>query len=55
VELEIERDPESRIPLRHGLPGTLEIEVDRVSPAALVARSIGRVLTRPTRTVADAG
>jgi membrane fusion protein (multidrug efflux system) len=47
VELAIQRDPGSRIPLQHGLPGTLEVEVDRISPAALVLRIGGRLLARP--------
>ena len=33
--------PRSAIPLRHGLPGTLEVEVERVSPAALLLRAAG--------------
>ena len=44
VELEI-LDP-GRIPLQHGLTGSAEIAVDRVSPAALVLRTIGK-MTRP--------
>ena len=35
------------IPLQHGLPGTVEVEVDRVSPAALVLRHAGRMLSTP--------
>ena len=30
------------VPLQHGLPGRLEIEVERVSPATLVLRAVGR-------------
>ncbi len=47
VQLAILPDPESTIPLDHGLPGTLEIEVERLSPAALVLRTVGRALARP--------
>jgi membrane fusion protein (multidrug efflux system) len=47
VELAIQPDPASLIPLQHGLPGTLEVEVDRISPAALVMRLGGRLLARP--------
>jgi len=32
--------------LQHGLPGSLEIEVERISPAALALRSVGKVLTQ---------
>ena len=42
VELALLPDPGSAIPLQHGLPGTLEIEVERVSPAELVWRALGR-------------
>jgi len=31
----------SSIPLQHGLPAEVDVEVDRMSPAALVLRSIG--------------
>jgi membrane fusion protein (multidrug efflux system) len=47
VQLAIHADPASPIPLQHGLPGTLEVEVDRISPAALVLRIGGRLLARP--------
>jgi multidrug resistance efflux pump len=47
VELEIDEGTGSRIPLQHGLPGTLEIEVERVSPATLVLRAAGRRLSLP--------
>lgn len=45
VELEVV-DP-GRIPLQHGLTGSAEIAVERVSPGALVLRTIGKI-TRPT-------
>jgi membrane fusion protein (multidrug efflux system) len=35
------------IPLQHGLPGTLEVEVERASPAVLVLRAAGKVLEAP--------
>ena len=44
VELAV-RDGEHRdVPLEHGLPGTLEVEVERASPLSLVLRAAGRVL-----------
>jgi hypothetical protein len=46
VELVLKPEPGSRIPLQHGLPGTAEVEVERVSPAALVLDAAGRFLTR---------
>jgi membrane fusion protein (multidrug efflux system) len=33
-------------PLRHGLPGTVEVEVEKVAPATLVLRLAGRLLDR---------
>ncbi|MBL9005481.1 MAG: HlyD family efflux transporter periplasmic adaptor subunit [Myxococcales bacterium] len=35
-------DPRTLIPFQHGLPGTVEIAVEEVSPATLVLRSLGR-------------
>ena len=45
VELAVNPDPASSIPLQHGLPGTIEVEVERVSPAVLLLRAAGRRLT----------
>ncbi len=44
VELAVIAAPESRIPLQHGLPGSVEVEIERVSPLALVLRSAGQAL-----------
>jgi membrane fusion protein (multidrug efflux system) len=44
IELTLEKQASS-IPLQHGLPAQVDIEVERVSPIALVMRSIG-VYTR---------
>ena len=32
------------VPMQHGLPGTVEVEVEQISPAALVLRAAGRRL-----------
>jgi membrane fusion protein (multidrug efflux system) len=45
VELELHPDPGSPIPLQHGLPAEVEVEVERVSPAVLVLRAAGKLLT----------
>lgn len=45
VELLIEPDAASLIPLQHGMPGTVEVEVDRVSPATLMLRAAGKRLS----------
>lgn len=38
-----------QLPLRHGLSGTVEIDVERISPAALVLRrAVGAVSAKPT-------
>ena len=50
VELDVTLDDGSELPLEHGLPGTVEVEVERLSPAALVLRSAGKLLDRPTTT-----
>jgi multidrug resistance efflux pump len=47
VELLLAPSPGGRIPLQHGLPATVEVEVERVSPASLVLDAAGRFLTRP--------
>jgi len=47
VELAVDSTANSRIPLQHGLPGTIEVEVERISPAALMLRIASRALTSP--------
>jgi membrane fusion protein (multidrug efflux system) len=46
VELSVTALPAS-LPISHALPGSVEIEVERVRPAALVLRTLGGYLTRP--------
>jgi hypothetical protein len=41
VELAVRPDAASPIPLQHGLPGTVAVEVAHVSPATLVLRTAG--------------
>jgi membrane fusion protein (multidrug efflux system) len=36
-----------RIPLQHGLPGIVEVEVERVTPAVLVLRAAGAPMDKP--------
>ncbi len=46
----VELDPEageSAVPLQHGLPGTVEIAVEEVSPATLLLRAAGQLLAPP--------
>jgi len=44
VELALTKPEHARMPLEHGLPGAVRIEVERTSPAALVLRAVGGVL-----------
>lgn len=44
VELALLRDSRPLIPYQHGLPGTVEVQVERTSPAKLLLRSLGRRL-----------
>lgn len=52
VELDLCDDQGLCIPVEHGLPGSAEVEVDRVSPAVLVLRRIGALLRRERPSVA---
>jgi membrane fusion protein (multidrug efflux system) len=47
VELTVPPQPTARLPLQHGLPGTLEVEVEQATPAALVLRAAGQLLAKP--------
>ncbi|CAM2066003.1 HlyD family efflux transporter periplasmic adaptor subunit [Sulfidibacter corallicola] len=43
IEIQLEPPSEYRVPLQHGLPGTVEVEIERISPAALLWRMLGRM------------
>jgi multidrug resistance efflux pump len=45
----------ANIPLQHGLPGTVEIAIERTTPALLVLRAAGRMLARPAATDPQGG
>jgi multidrug resistance efflux pump len=47
VELSVDVEQASPIPLQHGLPGSVEVQVERVVPATLVLRTAGKLLARP--------
>ncbi len=54
VELTLQPGPDSGVPVEHGLTGSVEIEVERASPAVLVLRAAGQFLgTRGPRTTAQ--
>jgi membrane fusion protein (multidrug efflux system) len=44
VALAVTAPAHSRLPLKHGLPGSVEIEVERVTPALLLLRSAGQTV-----------
>jgi multidrug resistance efflux pump len=44
VELAVSAPAHSHLPLQHGLPGSVEIEVERVTPALLLLRSAGQTV-----------
>ncbi|WP_437821108.1 HlyD family secretion protein [Sorangium sp. So ce1078] len=46
VELSIAGSGPPAIPMQHGLPGAVEVEVERLLPAELVLRAAGRMLER---------
>lgn len=50
VECRLDEPRATPIPVRHGLPGAVEIEVEHLSPAELVLRIVGRT---PARVAAD--
>jgi membrane fusion protein (multidrug efflux system) len=47
VELDLDEGQPTNIDLEHGMPGRVEVEVDRVSPASLLMRAVGRLLDQP--------
>jgi membrane fusion protein (multidrug efflux system) len=47
VEAALRGDGAPQVPRQHGLPGTLEVEVERISPALLVMRGTSRLLDDP--------
>jgi multidrug resistance efflux pump len=47
VELAVDDAQPSRIPLQHGLPGSVEVTVEQVTPAALILRTAGRLIASP--------
>jgi membrane fusion protein (multidrug efflux system) len=53
VELMLTPGSSPPIPLAHGMPGSVEVEVERVSPAVLVLRAAGQFLGTRRLTGAD--
>ena len=47
VELAVDSESAARLPLQHGLRGTVEVEVEQAAPATLVLRAAGQLLATP--------
>jgi membrane fusion protein (multidrug efflux system) len=47
VELTVAPELPTRLPLQHGLRGTVEVEVEQATPATLVLRAAGQLLASP--------
>jgi multidrug resistance efflux pump len=47
VEMALDSHSDSRIPLQHGLPGSVEVDIETLSPASLVLRQAGSWLAGP--------
>jgi multidrug resistance efflux pump len=45
VELALDPSQSPPVALEHGLPGAVEVETERVAPAALLLRAVGRTVT----------
>lgn len=50
VELAVDPSRTFPVPLQHGLPGTVDIEVERISPMRLILRTVGKLGTRHDQT-----
>ena len=53
VELEVSSAPQAAIPMQHGLPGSVEVEVEKLAPVTLVLRNAGKLLTEPRSAFAE--
>jgi multidrug resistance efflux pump len=53
AELVIEADAAPVVPIQHGLPGSVDVEVERASPWTLVLRTVGSSVTRPPKVPAS--
>jgi len=53
VDLQVSGTPQTAIPMQHGLPGSIEVEVEKITPVALVLRNAGKLLTEPRSAFAD--
>jgi membrane fusion protein, adhesin transport system len=54
VELTLDSHPPATLPLQHGLPGSVEVELEGVTPATLALGSAGQLLAAPKPVFASA-
>lgn len=54
VEFAPESTPASSMLMQHGLPGTIEVNVEKVAPALLILRASGQLLANPIQPSAQA-
>jgi membrane fusion protein (multidrug efflux system) len=54
VELALDGSQPSRIPLQHGLPGIVEVEVERTTPMAVILNAAGHFVGAPRISLPDA-
>jgi multidrug resistance efflux pump len=47
VQFAMQEEAAPRIPLEHGMPGAIEVEIERISPAELALRTAGRWMATP--------
>ena len=47
AELVLDASQKTPIPLQHGLPGSVEVEVEKIAPARLVLRVAGQWIAEP--------
>ncbi len=55
VELTIDPSRPCRIPLQHGMPGAVEVAVERITPATLILRLAGGLLGSPRNPYGNQG
>jgi len=48
VELDIDPAVKTAVPLQHGLPGSIEVAIEEVSPLSLILRATGELLHAPS-------
>jgi membrane fusion protein (multidrug efflux system) len=55
VEFKVQPQQAPTFFMQHGLTGTVEVEVDRVSPASLVLQTVSELVQSSKKTMTDGG